>query len=93
MLPRWVGRAAAIVPLASAGAAGLCELTERADDAEKPAHAARQLLALRTAATAAATRPDGEQEQQEPWLNAETPQFPYLLAVSAGDDPRAVVDG
>jgi hypothetical protein len=92
MLRRWAGRAAALVPLTAAGTVGLCELVERADDAEKPTQAKHQLLALRNAAT----RLDGDQEQEqvpEAWLNAEKPQFPYLLAISAGDDPGAVIDG
>lgn len=86
---RWARRAPALVPLAFVGVAGLCELAEQVDDTNKPQYAKRRLRALRNAAPSVTPSAGAS----EAWLNAETPQFPYLLAISSGDDPGAVIDG
>lgn len=84
-------RLPALTPVAAVGAAALAEGSERWDDCNKPDYARRQLLSLRAAAQATEGEEKPENANARSWLGGETPKFPYLLAMSPGDDPDAVL--
>lgn len=76
----------------------LAEAAERHVDASRASYAAQNLRALRRDA-AAGTGSSQQQEQQlqsssapstAAWLARDAPQFPFLLGISPGDDPKKV---
>ncbi|RLN95282.1 hypothetical protein BBJ28_00011836 [Nothophytophthora sp. Chile5] len=86
---------AALAVLTPLAVLALGEGAQRYDDSKKAEYAKQQLLAWRQAAVAvepAAIEQQSEETGASAWLGSAPPKFPYLLAVSSGDNPTMVTN-
>lgn len=85
------GAVAALTPLA---ALAVGEAAQQYDDSNKVVYAKQQLLKWRSASETEKISEESKSKQTgaSAWLGSAPPKFPYLLSISAGDNPEVVTN-
>lgn len=94
MLRRVRSVGVAVATLTPLAALAVGEAAQQYDDSNKVVYAKQQLLKWRNASD---TDPSGEESKSavagaSAWLGSAPPKFPYLLSISAGDNPAVVTN-